>query len=89
MNTENSKKLKKPKPWKHTQPITPAQLKQMRDEFWDTAPHYGGQKGMLTVHAKLNRTNFCVGLCFMILATLVHFPVSGYWFYHLYFSMFS
>lgn len=44
MNTENSKKLKKPKAWKHTQPITPAQLKQMRDEFWDTAPHYGGQK---------------------------------------------
>ncbi|CAD6333104.1 unnamed protein product [Miscanthus lutarioriparius] len=41
---ENSKKLKKPKAWKHTQPITPAQLKQMRDEFWDTAPHYGGQK---------------------------------------------
>jgi len=45
---ENSKKLKKPKAWKHTQPITSAQLKQMRDEFWDTAPHYGGQKGMFT-----------------------------------------
>jgi len=44
MNTENNKKLKKPKAWKHSQPITPAQLKQMRDEFWDTAPHYGGQK---------------------------------------------
>ncbi|XP_062232622.1 uncharacterized protein LOC133929882 isoform X1 [Phragmites australis] len=41
---ENSKKLKKPKAWKHTQPITQPQLKQMRDEFWDTAPHYGGQK---------------------------------------------
>ncbi|AQK87730.1 Ubiquitin domain-containing protein [Zea mays] len=41
---ENSKKLKRPKAWKHTQPITPARLKQMRDEFWDTAPHYGGQK---------------------------------------------
>ncbi|CAM0954431.1 unnamed protein product [Alopecurus aequalis] len=41
---ESSKKLRKPKPWKHTQPITPAQLKQMRDEFWDTSPHYGGQK---------------------------------------------
>ena len=48
MNTENNKKLKKPKAWKHTQPITSAQLKQMRDEFWDTAPHYGGQKGMFT-----------------------------------------
>jgi hypothetical protein len=47
MNTENSKKLKKPKAWKHTQPITLAQLKQMRDEFWDTAPHYGGQKGTM------------------------------------------
>ncbi|CAL5095941.1 unnamed protein product [Urochloa decumbens] len=43
-SNENSKKLKKPKAWKHAQPITPAQLKQMRDEFWDTAPHYGGQK---------------------------------------------
>ncbi|CAO1945084.1 unnamed protein product [Urochloa humidicola] len=42
---DNGKKLKKPKPWKHTQAITPAQLRQMRDEFWDTAPHYGGQKG--------------------------------------------
>lgn len=29
----------------HTEVITLAQLKQMRDEFWDTAPHYGGQKG--------------------------------------------
>ncbi|XP_062194260.1 uncharacterized protein LOC133897516 [Phragmites australis] len=26
------------------QPITVAQLRQMRDEFSDTAPHYGGQK---------------------------------------------
>ncbi|AQK87731.1 Ubiquitin domain-containing protein [Zea mays] len=43
---ENSKKLKRPKAWKHTQPITPARLKQMRDEFWDTAPHYGGQKDL-------------------------------------------
>uniref|UniRef100_J3M941 DC-UbP/UBTD2 N-terminal domain-containing protein n=1 Tax=Oryza brachyantha TaxID=4533 RepID=J3M941_ORYBR len=41
---EHGKKLKKPKPWKHTQAITPAQLSQMREEFWDTAPHYGGQK---------------------------------------------
>ena len=83
MNTENSKKLKKPKAWKHTQPITPAQLKQMRDEFWDTAPHYGGQKGMFNCScAKLNRTNSCVGAYFMILATLVGFILS-------HFSMFS
>ena len=46
------KKLRKPKPWKHTEPITRAQLKQMRDEFWDTAPHYGGKRGNLamTIH---------------------------------------
>jgi hypothetical protein len=55
MNTENSKKLKKPKAWKHTQPITPAQLKQMRDEFWDTAPHYGGQKGMFNCSCKVEQ----------------------------------
>ncbi|XP_077229373.1 uncharacterized protein LOC143862252 [Tasmannia lanceolata] len=41
---ENTKKLRKPKAWKHSQPITRTQLRQMRDEFWDTAPHYGGQK---------------------------------------------
>lgn len=46
--SERIKKLRKPKPWKHTQPITRAQLQQMRDEFWDTAPHYGGQKGSLS-----------------------------------------
>ena len=48
--SDNGKKLKKPKPWKHTQAITPAQLKQMRDEFWDTAPHYGGQKGTFCIY---------------------------------------
>ncbi|KAG6756369.1 hypothetical protein POTOM_039797 [Populus tomentosa] len=41
----NVKKIRKPKPWKHPQPITKSQLMQMRDEFWDTAPHYGGRKG--------------------------------------------
>lgn len=39
------KKIRKPKPWKHPQPITKAQLMQLREEFWDTAPHYGGRKG--------------------------------------------
>ncbi|XP_020088644.1 ubiquitin domain-containing protein 1-like [Ananas comosus] len=39
-----NKKLQKPKPWKHNQPITMTQLKQMREEFWDTAHFYGGQK---------------------------------------------
>ncbi|KAL6599342.1 hypothetical protein ACP70R_006548 [Stipagrostis hirtigluma subsp. patula] len=41
---DSTKKVRKPKPWKHPQPITVAQLRQMREEFWDTAPHYGGQK---------------------------------------------
>lgn len=41
----HQKKIRRPKPWKHTEDITRAQLKQMRDEFWDTAPHYGGKKG--------------------------------------------
>ena len=43
------KKIQKPKPWKRTEPITRTQLMQMRDEFWDTAPHYGGQKGTLSM----------------------------------------
>ncbi|RXH84026.1 hypothetical protein DVH24_026925 [Malus domestica] len=38
------KKIRKPKPWKHPQPLTKSQLLQMREEFWDTAPHYGGRK---------------------------------------------
>lgn len=45
----HQKKIRKPKPWVHSEVITLAQLKQMRDEFWDTAPHYGGQKGELKV----------------------------------------
>lgn len=38
-------KIRRPKPWKHPQPISRAELTQMREEFWDTAPHYGGKKG--------------------------------------------
>ncbi|KAJ0252689.1 UBD domain-containing protein [Hirschfeldia incana] len=38
------KKIKKPEPWAHTEPITRAQLTNMREEFWDTSPHYGGQR---------------------------------------------
>ncbi|KAG6793763.1 hypothetical protein POTOM_002986 [Populus tomentosa] len=41
----SAKKIRKPKPWKHPQPITKSQLLQMREEFWDTSPHYGGRKG--------------------------------------------
>ncbi|XP_057766398.1 uncharacterized protein LOC130986880 isoform X1 [Salvia miltiorrhiza] len=38
------KQIKKPRSWKHPQPITISQLIQLREEFWDTAPHYGGRK---------------------------------------------
>eukprot|EP00271_Cylindrocystis_brebissonii_P017648 TRINITY_DN4658_c2_g2_i2.p1 TRINITY_DN4658_c2_g2~~TRINITY_DN4658_c2_g2_i2.p1 ORF type:complete len:120 (-),score=27.75 TRINITY_DN4658_c2_g2_i2:1010-1369(-) len=38
------KKLRKPRAWKHPTPITRSEIKKMREEFWDTAPHYGGQK---------------------------------------------
>ncbi|XP_031269834.1 ubiquitin domain-containing protein 2-like [Pistacia vera] len=41
---ESAKKIRKPKPWKHSETITRTQLMQLRDEFWDTAPHYGGRK---------------------------------------------
>ncbi|KAG6382860.1 ubiquitin domain-containing protein 1-like [Salvia hispanica] len=42
--SDTSKKIRKPKPWKHTEAITREQLTQMREEFWDTAPHYGGRR---------------------------------------------
>ncbi|KAK8485694.1 hypothetical protein V6N13_023570 [Hibiscus sabdariffa] len=54
---DKSKKIRKPKPWKHSEPITKTQLMQMRDEFWDTAPHYGGRKEIwdaLRAAAELN-----------------------------------
>ncbi|KAF6158332.1 hypothetical protein GIB67_022412 [Kingdonia uniflora] len=44
MLSENKKNIRKPKPWKHFEALTRTQLNKMRDEFWDTAPHYGGQK---------------------------------------------
>ncbi|CAH1449994.1 unnamed protein product [Lactuca virosa] len=47
LNKEHSrrtKKIRKPKPWKFPRPVTWSQLVQMRDEFWDTAPHHGGKK---------------------------------------------
>ncbi|KAG6484459.1 hypothetical protein ZIOFF_052977 [Zingiber officinale] len=49
MHPETTKKLRKPRSWRHPQPITSAELKQMREEFWDTAPHYGGQKGICEI----------------------------------------
>ncbi|XP_042029359.1 ubiquitin domain-containing protein 2-like isoform X2 [Salvia splendens] len=42
--TGGVKQVKKPRSWKHPQPITISQLFQLREEFWDTAPHYGGRK---------------------------------------------
>lgn len=42
----SAKKIRKPKPWKLPQVITKSQLMQMREEFWDTAPHYGGRTGI-------------------------------------------
>ncbi|GBG71656.1 hypothetical protein CBR_g9071 [Chara braunii] len=38
------KRIRKPRPWKQEMPITRAEIKRMREEFWDTAPHYGGKK---------------------------------------------
>ncbi|XP_031374655.1 ubiquitin domain-containing protein 1-like [Punica granatum] len=38
------RRIRKPKPWNHTEPITRTQLDQMREEFWDTAPYYGGSR---------------------------------------------
>ncbi|KAL8507646.1 hypothetical protein ACS0TY_018258 [Phlomoides rotata] len=40
----NVQRIRKPKAWKHPQPITRSQLIQLREEFWDTAPHYGGKQ---------------------------------------------
>jgi len=31
--------------WKSDDPIAEEELQRMRDEFWDTEPHYGGDKG--------------------------------------------
>ncbi|KAL6999646.1 hypothetical protein U1Q18_000804 [Sarracenia purpurea var. burkii] len=42
--TGTVKKIRKPKSWKHSPQITKNQLMRMREEFWDTAPHYGGRK---------------------------------------------
>merc|ERR1711937_897302 len=29
--------------WKSEEPVTVSSLQKLRDEFWDTAPHYGGE----------------------------------------------
>ncbi|KAI3680838.1 hypothetical protein L6452_35614 [Arctium lappa] len=43
-NNRRAVRIRRPRPWNHTEPITRAQLNAMRDEFWDTAPHYGGRR---------------------------------------------
>ncbi|WIA12191.1 hypothetical protein OEZ86_003173 [Tetradesmus obliquus] len=40
-----TKQYSKPR-WKSREPLTAAKLQRMRDEFWDTQPHYGGDKAM-------------------------------------------
>mmetsp|Transcript_13487 Transcript_13487/g.33882 ORF Transcript_13487/g.33882 Transcript_13487/m.33882 type:complete len:103 (-) Transcript_13487:1745-2053(-) len=39
-----SAKLRLPSPWKAHDPITYSELQKLRNEFWDTAPHYGGDQ---------------------------------------------
>lgn len=56
--TGTEKKIRKPKPWKHPQPITRTQLIQLRDEFWDTAPHYGGRKGIIMIRSRTINDGF-------------------------------
>ncbi|KAF5182921.1 hypothetical protein FRX31_027489 [Thalictrum thalictroides] len=48
--SDNTNKLQKPKPWNHPLPITKTELNQMRAEFWENAPHSGGQKGMVDIY---------------------------------------
>ena len=31
--------------WKSEEPVTVSSSQKLRDEFWDTAPHYGGERG--------------------------------------------
>jgi len=38
------RRLQKPKAWRHPEGLTRAQLVRLREEFWDTAPHYGGTR---------------------------------------------
>lgn len=57
------KAIRKPRSWKHPQPITISQLIQLREEFWDTAPHYGGRKGKRRQRFSFDSTNL---YCFLI-----------------------
>lgn len=45
-DNEDVKQLKRPT-WKSDKPLTEADVLRMREEFWDTEPHYGGDRGTL------------------------------------------
>ncbi|KAL0903900.1 hypothetical protein M5K25_025960 [Dendrobium thyrsiflorum] len=63
-DNENTKKIQKPKPWKNPQPLAMTDLRRMREEFWDTAPHYGGQKDFLHSIHQLEWGLFDMGIGF-------------------------
>ncbi|KAG6416670.1 hypothetical protein SASPL_124105 [Salvia splendens] len=68
LNPETSKKIRKPKAWKHSEAITREQLTKMREEFWDTAPHYGGRKGLDHLICMMDKTHVVpIGLCTSVL----------------------
>lgn len=41
------RKFKFPR-WRSDEPLDENELKRMREEFWDTEPHYGGNRGSYT-----------------------------------------
>ena len=45
ISSKDAKKEFKRSPWKSQEPVSRSALQKLRDEFWDTAPHYGGDRG--------------------------------------------
>mmetsp|Transcript_13517 Transcript_13517/g.40874 ORF Transcript_13517/g.40874 Transcript_13517/m.40874 type:complete len:129 (-) Transcript_13517:536-922(-) len=41
---QDDRGLLTPPKWKSTEPLTRLQLDRMREEFWETSPHYGGDR---------------------------------------------
>jgi len=41
---EEARGLRRPR-WRSEQPLTEEELEQKREQFWDTEPHYGGDRG--------------------------------------------
>ncbi len=52
-SVEGDAKIKQIKPWKSEVPLTRADVDRMRDEFWDTQPEYGGNRGIHITTAAL------------------------------------